>query len=235
MPELPQRKVGIIACSGEEMPQGLVSRLAALKVLEELRPGQTVTICLPLFLAGGESDRAFARFYPTIAIDGCEKRCAYRATEQYSNRPAAGLVAESTPDIQGLRRLNEPGRREVDRLAAETATLVDDLLEKSWSRRSGEFAPEKVEEEPVLGGPATCSCGSGIPIQHVLVAGEDTVVVALPLLCENFHSQGKLADEITAGEMLDMVKIYNRVLPEQEGAYREALLQSYRSFLVGQA
>ena len=58
-------------------------RLAALKVLEQLRPNDTVTICLPLFLAGGEGDRAFAKFYPTIAVDGCEKRCAARATELY--------------------------------------------------------------------------------------------------------------------------------------------------------
>ena len=85
MPSLPQRKVGIVACSGEELPEGTVTRLAALKVLEELRPAQTVTICLPLFLAGGEGDRAFAKFYPTIAVDGCDKRCAARATELYSN------------------------------------------------------------------------------------------------------------------------------------------------------
>ena len=61
MPSLPQRKVGIVACSGEELPEGTVTRLAALKVLEELRPYDTVTICLPLFLAGGEGDRAFAK------------------------------------------------------------------------------------------------------------------------------------------------------------------------------
>ena len=39
MPELPQKKVGIIACSGEELPEGTVTRLAALRVLEQLRPG----------------------------------------------------------------------------------------------------------------------------------------------------------------------------------------------------
>ena len=81
MPELPKKKVGIIACSGEEIPEGTVTRLAALKVLESLRPQQTVRICLPLFLAGGEGDRAFARFHPTITVDGCEKRCAARGTE----------------------------------------------------------------------------------------------------------------------------------------------------------
>ena len=54
MPDLPQKKVGIVACSGEELAEGTVTRLAALKVLEQLRPVDTVTICLPLFLAGGE-------------------------------------------------------------------------------------------------------------------------------------------------------------------------------------
>ena len=54
-------KVGIVTCSGEELAEGTVTRLAALKVLEQLRPADTVTICLPLFLAGGEGDRAFAK------------------------------------------------------------------------------------------------------------------------------------------------------------------------------
>ena len=81
MPEIRPKKVGIVACSGEEMAEGTVTRLAALRVLETLRPEETVTICLPLFLAGGEGDRAFARYYPTIAVDGCDLRCAARATE----------------------------------------------------------------------------------------------------------------------------------------------------------
>ena len=57
MVDLPQKKVGIVACSGEELAEGTVTRLAALKVLEQLRPKDTVTICLPLFLAGGEGER----------------------------------------------------------------------------------------------------------------------------------------------------------------------------------
>src|SRR5512146_255434 len=92
MPSLPERKVGIVACSGEELALGTVSRLATLKVLHELRPGKTVTICLPLFLAGGEGDRAFARFHPTITVDGCELRCAARGTEMYSGKPTATIV-----------------------------------------------------------------------------------------------------------------------------------------------
>jgi len=69
-------KVGIICCSGEDLAEGTISRVATRLVLEKLRPDQTVTLCLPLFLAGGEDERAFARVFPTIAVDGCSKKCA---------------------------------------------------------------------------------------------------------------------------------------------------------------
>src|SRR5512135_366489 len=123
MVDLPKRKVGIVACSGEELAEGTVTRLAALRVLEQLRPADTVTICLPLFLAGGEGDRAFARFYPTIAVDGCEKRCAARGTEMYSGKPAASIVVtdivmeHGLDQLQGRSKLNEAGMQAVELLS----------------------------------------------------------------------------------------------------------------------
>ena len=155
MVDLPQKKVGIVACSGEELAEGTVTRLVALKVLEQLRPHDTVTICLPLFLAGGEGDRAFARFYPTIALDGCDKRCAAKATEMYSGKPAASVLVtdlRTAGDIGTMRRLNDDGRQLVDATADRTAELVDELLGKKWDRRAGEVVGETpaIEEvEPV--------------------------------------------------------------------------------------
>src|SRR5512139_2365641 len=143
MPSLPKRKVGIVACSGEELPGGMVTRQAALKVLEQLRPDETVTICLPLFLAGGEGDRAFAKFYPTIAVDGCAKRCAARGTELYSNKPAASIVVDdvllwhSLPRPEGCRRLSADGLAAVDALADSIAAEVDHLMAVRWSRTEG--------------------------------------------------------------------------------------------------
>src|SRR5512143_56729 len=102
MVDLPKKKVGIVTCSGEELPEGTVTRLAGLKVLEQLRPEDTVTICLPLFLAGGAGDRTFARLYPTIAVDGCAKRCAARATAEYSGKPAASIVVSELAATCGL-------------------------------------------------------------------------------------------------------------------------------------
>jgi uncharacterized metal-binding protein len=118
-----------------------VTRLAALKVLEQLRPKDAVTICLPLFLAGGEGDRAFARLYPTIAIDGCDQRCAAKATEVYSSKPAASIVVADLlreRNIGTARRLNEAGNEAVGWIAEHAAQLVDELLNRQWDRRAGE-------------------------------------------------------------------------------------------------
>ena len=46
----------------------------------------TVTLCLPLYLAGGEEERNFAKVHPTISVDGCNKLCAKRSTEKYSGK-----------------------------------------------------------------------------------------------------------------------------------------------------
>lgn len=79
-------KVGVISCSGEECLGGTISRLATRKVLEDPKMIGTVTLCLPLYLAGGEEERNFAKVFPTISVDGCDKLCAKRSTEKYSGK-----------------------------------------------------------------------------------------------------------------------------------------------------
>ncbi len=136
MADLLERKVGIVACSCEELAEGTVARLAALKVLSGLRPRDTVTICLPLFLAGGAGDRAFAKLHPTITVDGCDLRCAARGTEKYSSKPAASVVVNELlaecglERPQGRRRLNAAGQKAVELTAERLAGLVDQALGK---------------------------------------------------------------------------------------------------------
>ena len=79
-------KVGVLSCSGEECLGGTISRLATRKVLEEMTFVDTVTLCLPLYLAGGAEERNFAKVFPTISVDGCDKLCAKRSTEKYSGK-----------------------------------------------------------------------------------------------------------------------------------------------------
>ena len=241
MVDLPRKKVGIVACSGEELAEGTVTRQAALRVLEQLRPADTVTICLPLFLAGGEGDRAFARFYPTIAVDGCDKRCAARGTEMYSGKPAVSiivtdLVAENGLDRpQGARRLDQAGLNAVDLTAGRIAGLVDELLEKKWDRRAGELVDaESVIPLEVLGQPeplqATCSCGSGIPVRELVIDDQRVTLIALPLIFEQLWETGRRPSGATARELLEMVKIYNPVPAGSEETYNQALLLEFAAY-----
>jgi hypothetical protein len=234
MVNLPERKVGIIACSGEELAEGTVTRQAALKVLHDLRRGRTVTICLPLFLAGGEGDRAFARFHPTITVDGCELRCAARGTEMYSGRPTASLVVSDLlteaglPAPAGRRSLDEAGRRAVDVTAARLAQLVDDILEPIGDDGTfGVPAPLTAEAVPVV----MCSCGSGIPVTRATVNGRIVELLALPLIFRQFQeSGGRVDDPDSVGKLMDTVKIYNEVAPAEEPSYREVILREYGAF-----
>lgn len=229
MPTVPRKKVGLISCSGEELPEGTLSRVAALKVLERLRPNDTVTLCLPLFLAGDDKERAFARFYPTIAIDGCDKRCAARATEKYSALPTASIVI---PEFLAGRRLDAPrtrrqmdtaGERAAEALAQELAQRVDEILGVKPEPVAEQSTP--VSEEQFV--TATCGCGSGIPVMRLNMAGKPVEVVALPLILE----QARQANQSPA-QVFDAVKVYNSIPAEMESAYREMIQRAYAAFML---
>jgi hypothetical protein len=238
VPELPKKKVGIIACSGEEIPEGTVTRLAALKVLESLRPRQTVTICLPLFLAGGKGDRGFSRYYPTIAIDGCGKRCAARGTEMYSGEPAVSIVVRDraptdSSELGSARRLSEAGMQVVNNLADRIAWHVDRLLGLKWDRASGRPLGGVEPQEEWKPPQATCSCGSGIPMETLQVAGQEVTLVALPIIFAQFQAEGKLPSDSTKAELIEALRIYNPIPHEVETAYAEAIIQKYTAFCHG--
>ena len=129
--------VGIISCSGEGLPEGTLSRVACRKVLEDLRPGNSVTMCLPLFIAGGLEERTFAAKYPTITVDGCEKRCAAKATEKLSGKPTRSLIIPEILKKRGLprpikmRHLGKEEKTAAQAVAEEIAQAIDEVLEKA--------------------------------------------------------------------------------------------------------
>ena len=231
---LPERKVGIVACSGEELAEGTVTRLAALKVLHELRRGETVTICLPLFLAGGEGDRAFAKFHPTITVDGCDRKCAAHGTETYSARPAASIVVSELAaehgiaGIAGRRCLNQAGQKAVEITAERLAALVDQVLgkEQRTDAGAGSEKPADSGDSGVVG----CSCGSGIPVKVLTISGQSVEVVALPLIFDKLRETHGTSSDAVAQDILDMVKVYNYVAPEAEASWREVLVREFAAY-----
>ncbi|UCH01370.1 MAG: putative zinc-binding protein [Candidatus Bathyarchaeota archaeon] len=134
-------KIGVVSCSGEGCVEGTLSRVATRLVLERLRPDNTVTICLPLFLTGEKGERMFAKYFPTIAVDGCEKKCAEKAIEKYSGKTAHSIVVinllnEWYVEKPGSRRnLDEKGMKVASRIADEVVAVIDDLFKSGKWRR----------------------------------------------------------------------------------------------------
>lgn len=128
-------RVGVLSCSGEEFLGGTIARLATRKVMEELRPGKVVTLCLPLYIAGGDEEREFAKNYPVIAIDGCGKSCAQKATIKYSGEIRDTLILSEflgedvvLSNVVSARDLKEEHYLIVEKVAGEICRRIDLIL-----------------------------------------------------------------------------------------------------------
>jgi uncharacterized metal-binding protein len=224
-------KVGIISCSGEALPGGTISRLASRRVLELLRPDRTVTLCLPLFLAGNEGERNFARTHPTITIDGCEKQCAKWGTEKHSGPVSASLVV---PDIlqSGIegchcssRALTPEDTEAVWTVAERIAIEVDSVL--------ATFDSGDAESVESGAGQVQCACSSPLPGGTIAIGDKTITIAGLSLIFKHCVERGVSADSEDGAALLEAVKIYHPVAPEDEAQYRIALLQAYREFRSG--
>ncbi|MCU7378947.1 putative zinc-binding protein [Clostridiales Family XIII bacterium ASD5510] len=127
-------KIGVISCSGEECLGGTLSRMATRKVMDELRSGEVVSLCLPLYIARGGEDREFAKKHPVIAVDGCEKCCAKEATIKYSGEVKdavviTDLIGDTARDNEpiSMRHLRTNEKDMVDQVAKEICRKVDSI------------------------------------------------------------------------------------------------------------
>lgn len=217
-------KVGIISCSGEEIAGGTISRLAARRVLELLRPQSTVTLCLPLFLAGEEQERRFARLHPTLTVDGCDKLCAKRGTEQYSGPVAASLVVG---DVLG-ERLGKCHRsaRDFNHADEEAVWLVAERIAAEVDALSN-VAPAEQAAPDAEG--ASCACGAA-PAANLMVGGKAVSVNGLPLIFEHLRKTGLQPGSDSGDALLATVRIYHAIEPDEEAAYRQPLADAYQEF-----
>lgn len=225
-------KIGIISCSGEEIPGGTISRLATRRALELLRPHSTVTLCLPLFLAGEESERRFAKQHPTITVDGCEKLCAKRGTEAFSGQVAASLVvSEILGDRlagchRSQRHLDKHDEEAVWVVSERIAAAVDDLLQSGRATQE----PSATDAAPAAAG--VCSCGSGKPAPEgvLRVNGRDVVIPGLPLIFEQQARRRLEPGDPSGDQLLAAVGIYHPISSEEQSSYRAALVGAYQLF-----
>ncbi len=226
-------KVGIISCSGEALPEGTISRLAARRVLELLRPDRTVTLCLPLFLAGNEGERNFARTHPTITIDGCGKQCAKWGTEKHSGPVSVSLVVpEILKSTNGgchcsTRALSEDDTEAVWAVAERIAAEVDSVLAST--------APAVAENAGSDTGPGHCACSSPLPGGKLTIGSKTVEIPGLPLIFAQFAEKATITNSDQGAALLDLVKIYHPIPAKEQEAYKDALLAEYQKFVGMQA
>ncbi len=127
------KRVLIIPCSGIGKAYGSVGREAMYALLEDLRPGQTDTVCLSLLTLGDPEAQARVRNHPTLTIDGCPKACAKVNVEAAGGIPAGVYRvfdvyrAHKELKVRSVSELGESGRTMARILAEEIATKVDEL------------------------------------------------------------------------------------------------------------
>lgn len=220
-------KVGLISCSGEEISEGTLSRAAVRIVLEKLRPLQTVTICLPLFLSGDGGERAFAQRYPTIAVDGCGKRCAQKGTEKYSGKVDDVIVIDEILKDMGekapasRRDFTEKDWALAEKVAQEIARRVDIVLAEAPKEERG----EKSDTAPL----PECACSSGPRTVIIEVEGKKIELAAFDAIVSLVAKKTSLSDKERGAELVRQVKIYTAV-PENvsTSAMEEALIEEYK-------
>jgi hypothetical protein len=218
-------KVGVISCSGEAIPEGTISRLATRRVLELLRPDRTVTLCLPLFLAGNEGEHNFAKTHPTITVDGCSKQCARWGTEQHSGPVSGALVVSEIlgTAVDGCSR----SLRSASKADAEAVWTVAEHIAAEVDRILAEKTPVSAEESK---DGAECACSAPVPGRKITIKGETVTIPGLQLIFQQCLERSIPAADSGSKALLDAVKIYQRILPEEEPEYRTALLKAYIEF-----
>lgn len=218
-------KVGIISCSGEEMAEGTISRLATRRVLELLRPGHTVTICLPLFLAGNEAEQEFAKNHPTITVDGCEKLCAKKGTERHSGPVSASLIVSEILNGK-CACCNRSGRNRTDD-DKEAVWIVSEEISKAVDSVVRENAAANGSQDDTNDG---CACSRPIPGIEIVIDGKPVTIAGLALIFDHLAENGLQPDDSCGEKLLQTVRIYHQIEPEEAEMYKAALMAAYRTY-----
>ena len=126
----------IIPCSGIGKSFGTISRDATYGVFEELRKGETDTLCLSMLVMGDEDARCSVKSHRCIAVDGCPNECAKKNLELsdanlVSNFRVVDILRENRNlKPNGVTFLDEDGRKLSQILAEKIAMKVDELNNK---------------------------------------------------------------------------------------------------------
>jgi uncharacterized metal-binding protein len=123
----------IIPCSGIGKAFGTITREATYQVVEDLRKGETDTLCLSLLVIGDENSSHLVQSHQCIAIDGCPLECAKKnlqlaGAQLTTNFRVVDLLKEHRNlKPKSITFLDQEGRELAKLLADQIAVTVDEL------------------------------------------------------------------------------------------------------------
>jgi len=127
----------IIPCSGIGKPFGSISREAMYWVVEDLKKGETDTLCLSLLVIGDKDATRSVKSHRCIAVDGCPNECSKKNLELLGAKLAANLrVVDILREHRNLKPsavtfLDEDGRKLARMLAEKITSKIDELNNRS--------------------------------------------------------------------------------------------------------
>lgn len=128
-------KVAIISCAGMDKALGSVARACAFKVIERLRPNETVLICIPPLVADVKPYSELIKKHPVILIDGCAERCATKIAAKNGAKIRGRVFIPQSIQKYGLKPdtasdIGPEGEKLAEKIAEEIAVQIDKLLGK---------------------------------------------------------------------------------------------------------
>ena len=152
----------VLPCQGIKRTGGRVTQRAAYEVVEDRFLGQSQVLCISALAAGCQEDVDMLEKFPTVAVNGCAKRCASISAE-YHGIPAVAHVElpDVVPGFDCEAHCYEPDltEKELDishRLAVATGDLVEKLMgtEIDWT-------PRKIDLHGLIHEPAAINALTG--------------------------------------------------------------------------
>jgi len=116
-----------------------------------------------------------------------------------------------------------PDKEAVRAVAERIAAQMDTVLAGAAPR----------DGTATITGGARCSCSDPAPGGTLTVKGAAVSIPGLALIFEQCAERNTAADEGGCAALFEAVKVYHRILPEEEAEYGVALLAAYRDFRSG--
>ncbi|HNY13151.1 MAG TPA: putative zinc-binding protein [Candidatus Wallbacteria bacterium] len=119
------KKMKIVPCSGIGKVYGLIAREAVLKVVHELCPEKSETVCLGYIVTGDKEVKEKMEGRECITVDGCPKMCASKNVSI-----AGGVVKEEVKVMDTVKEIKSKNYGTATRLEADGEAVVNAIAAK---------------------------------------------------------------------------------------------------------